>query len=80
MTREDLILQRLNHAERKLKRIIEAHKGDAEIDKQIAYINGLQMMLETLGYEAIEDESKAENVGDWWIYHYIKIEDTTGRK
>ncbi len=80
MTREELILQRLNHAESKLKRIIEANKGDAEIDKQVAYINGLQMMLETLGYRAIEDESKAENVEDWWIYHYIKIEDTTGRK
>lgn len=80
MTREELILQRLNHAEGKLKRIIEANKEEAEIDKQVAYINGLQMMLETLGYRAIEDESKAENVGDWWIYHYIKIEDTTGRK
>ena len=37
-------------------------------------------VIKTLGYRAIEDESKAENVGDWWIYHYIKIEDTTGRK
>lgn len=76
MTREELVLQRLNTLEQRIKRAVLS--GDkALIAIAIKEQNGYLDALTDLGYKAIEDEDKAEYLADdgYWIYTYKAIED-----
>jgi hypothetical protein len=74
MTREERILGELNRAEQGLKRAL--NRGDEKCaHEELSYISGMKKMLMLLGYEAIEDEDKAECIDDYWVYTYKAIED-----
>lgn len=76
MTREELVLQRLNTLEQRIKRAVLS--GDKSlIAIAIKEQNGYLDALTDLGYKAIEDEDKAEYLADdgYWIYTYKAIED-----
>ena len=76
MTREEDILWNLNHEEQKIKAILEDDNfNPRKFDEEVAYVSGMHTMLKLLGYKAIEDTDKAENVNDYWIYTYKAIED-----
>lgn len=74
MTREEKILWELNREEQRLKRALNAN-DEADAQERLSYISGMKKMLTLLGYKVIEDEDKAEYVGDYWIYTYKAIED-----
>lgn len=74
MTREEKILWELNRAEQRLKSALNV--GDELYAHGVlSYISGMKNMLTLLGYKVIEDEDKAEYVGNYWIYTYKAIED-----
>lgn len=76
MTREERILGELNRTEQRIKSILQREVVDEEkLNEKIAYLEGMHKMLQLLGYKVVEDEDKAENVGDYWIYTYKAIED-----
>lgn len=76
MTREEEILKELNRVERRIKAILQCEVVDEEkLDEKIAYLEGMHKMLQLLGYKAVEDVEKAENIDGYWIYTYKAIED-----
>ncbi len=76
MTREELVLQRLNTLEQRVKKAVLS--GDKTLTAiAIKEQNGYMDALTDLGYRAIEDEDKAEYLAEegYWIYTYKAIKD-----
>ena len=82
MTREELVVNRLNQLEQRIKAAVL--RGDkTAVDLAIKEQNGYVDAITDLGYRPIQDDDKAENVEldsvTYWIYKYTGIEDRTGR-
>ena len=74
MTREKSILSELNTIESRIKNAILAGDMD-KYNHWDTYQRGVLKGLFMLGYRAIEDPQKAQNINGYWVNHYIEIRD-----
>ena len=74
MTREKSILNELNTIESRIKNALLA--GDMEkYSKWDNYQRGQLKMLYMMGYKAVEDPQKAQQINDFWVNYYTNIID-----
>lgn len=74
MTREQKIVSELNTIESRIKNALLA--GDMEkYNKWDNYQRGQLKSLYMMGYKAVEDPQKAENINGYWVNKYTSIID-----
>lgn len=74
MTREEMILNKLNTTEQRIKGALL--RGDTQkINEYMDYQRGYIASMRDLGYKVVIDQDKIEIVEDNWIYVYSEIID-----
>ncbi len=74
MTREEMILDKLNTTEQRIKGALL--KGDTQkANEYMEYQRGYIASMRDLGYKVVIDEDKTEEVEGNWIYVYSEIID-----
>ncbi len=74
MTREELVLQRLNTLEKRLHKALE-NNDEVKVNLVVAEIGGYIDAIVDLGYKPIRNDDEAYMYNGYWIYTYTAIED-----